>query len=63
MSNELYSFPSSSFLKCKTRDYYRMFHSNVKELKKVLSALGINLEPKLFSISELKAIKKTIKIF
>ena len=44
-------------------DYYRMFHSNVKELKKVLSALGINLEPKLFSISELKAIKKSVKIF
>ena len=44
-------------------DYYRMCHSNVNELKKVLSAFGVNLEPQLFSISELNAIKKSVEIF
>ena len=44
-------------------DYYRMLHPNVNELEKVLSAFGVNLELKLYSISDIKAIKKAVKIF
>lgn len=44
-------------------DYYRMMHSNVDELRKVLHAFEVELELKLYSISDLKAIKKAVKIF
>ena len=44
-------------------DYYRMLPPNVNELEKVLSAFGVNLELKLYSISDIKAIKKAVKIF
>ena len=44
-------------------DYYRMLHPNVNELEKVLSAFGVNLELKLYSISDIKAIKKSVRIF
>ena len=44
-------------------DYYRMLHSNVDELRKVLHAFEVDLDFKLYSISDLKAIKKAVKIF
>lgn len=44
-------------------DYYRMMHSNVDELRKVLHAFEVEPELKLYSISDLKAIKKAVKIF
>ena len=44
-------------------DYYRMLHSDVDELRKVLHAFEVDLEFKLYSISDLKAIKKSVKIF
>lgn len=40
-------------------DYYRMLHLNVEELRKVLHVF----EVELYSISGLKAIKKSVKIF
>jgi transposase len=43
-------------------DYYRMIHPESEELKKVLKAFEVNLEYKLFSISELKNLKKNVKI-
>ena len=39
-------------------DYYRMLHSDVDELRKVLHAFEVDLEFKLYSISDLKIFQK-----
>ena len=59
LTNILYDWKADMF----SGDYYRMIHSDVDELKKFLSAFEIELEYKLYSISELKAIEKAVKIF
>lgn len=59
ITNILYDWKADMF----SGDYYRMIHSDVDELKKFLSAFEVELEYKLYFISELKAIKKAVKIF
>lgn len=44
-------------------DYYRMLHPNSKIITQILSALGVDLELKLFSASDLKKMKSSVQIF